>query len=418
MINMIYFSKQFNRRRFEKPYESKPIGSALKMKRKELKMTLEESSEGICSISYLSKLENNLIEPNDVFVSLLMKRLNISEEKEIEVGAYKNDLNVLLECMLSNQVPDLEMMDKYRHHQDQQSLLIMMCYNSILSYKDEVLKSYDRIKVFIPNLNDFEAAMLATSLSITLYHLEHYQTAYNVLKVGARNKKISESLKLLIMKWTLLSAFKMRKINDMTNLYDKFLKVTTDMQYFKLLKDVNLEYYKLYSVYEEPEKTRMMMHEIRDFSKAEKDLIYAKSLYAKKQYDKLYQISKDYQDQDSEWFMIHAICLDSLKKENELMKHLEKSKNVECLSETCILLMKHIKIKYSKDKNELLRYLRNDLLSHRLTTDNYDTIEYLMTDASQLFSYYQFYKESSHVAHEMAVILKSMKMSMQNYDEE
>jgi len=418
MINMIYFSKQIKRRRLEKPYETKPIGSAIKVKRKELKMTLEESAEGICSISYLSKLENNLIEPNDVFVSKLKKRLNIKDEKEIDNTTYRNDLNDLLECFLTDHFPSDELMTKYMNHHDQQSLLITICYYSLSNQKNEVLKAYEQIKIFIPNLNDFDTAMLALALSVTLYHMEHYQNAYHILKIGVMHSVKLESLKILLMKWTLLCAFKMRRLSDMTNLYEQFHKIATEKQYFKLLKDVNLEYYKLYSVYEEPEKTKMIMNDIRDFSNDDKDLIYAKSLYAKRQYEKLYPISKVYQHTNLEWFMIHMICLDSLKKESELLKSIDRNEYSNHLNESTNLLIKHIKIKYRKDKNELLRYLRNDLLSNRLATDNYDTVEYLMTDASQLFSYHQFYKEANQISQEMGITLKSLKMAMQNYDTE
>lgn len=418
MINMIYMKKQFKRRRLEKSYEVKPIGSTFKIRRIELKMTLEETAEGICSISYLSKLENNLIEPNELFVRLLRIRLNLKEEDEIDSSTYQSDLERLLECMLSEEIPSTDLIYKYRDHLDQQSLLIMMCYHSLTKNQFDALKAYDKLKTFIPSLNDFEATMFSISLSMTLHQIEYYQTAYDVLKIGASHPIKNESLRILTMKWTLLSAFKMIKIKDMTNLYEKFLTITTDRQYFQLIKGVNLEYYKLYSVYEEPEKMKSIIESIRDFSREEKDFIYAKSLFAKKQYEKLYPISQLYSFKDSEWFMLHLICLDSLKKEDELKRHLDRSDQVICLNETCTLLIKHIKIKYKKDKHELLRYLRNDLLSNRLPTDNHDTIEYLMTDASKLFSDHQFYKEASQIAHDMTNILRNLKMDMQYYDEE
>ncbi|MDO9630063.1 MAG: helix-turn-helix transcriptional regulator, partial [Acholeplasmataceae bacterium] len=369
MINMIYYSKQFRKRRSEKPFEAKPIGSAIKMKRKELKMTLEESSEGICSISYLSKLENNLIEPNDLFVCQLRNRLNLKDEEEIDCKVYREDLDYLIECMLSGDTPNSDLIDKYLNHQDQQSLLIQICYSSLTGYKLAGLSYYEKIKVFIPNLDHLEAALLSLSLSIILYHKELYQIAYDVLKIGARHKIEIEALELLIMKWTLLSAFKMRRIKDMTNLYEKFISITTDKQYFQMLKVVNLEYYKLYSVYEEPEKTKLMMQTIRDFSKEEKDFIYARSLFTKKEYLKLYPIIKEYLDKDSEWFMVSLICLDGLKKEVELMKLIERAEKNKNLSDTCSILIKHIKVKYNNDKSELLRYLRNDVLNSRLPTD-------------------------------------------------
>lgn len=39
------------------------------MAKKTKNMTLNEGAEGICSISYLSKVENNLIEPSELILN-------------------------------------------------------------------------------------------------------------------------------------------------------------------------------------------------------------------------------------------------------------------------------------------------------------------------------------------------------------
>ena len=60
-MNIIVFRRLVRSRKECKLYETKPIGSAIKFKRKAMNMTLEEGSEGICSVSYLSKIENEAI---------------------------------------------------------------------------------------------------------------------------------------------------------------------------------------------------------------------------------------------------------------------------------------------------------------------------------------------------------------------
>ena len=61
----VYTMKHFIKQRkhlMESNYQS--FGAAIKRKRIERNMTLEESAEDICSISYLSKIENSLLEPS------------------------------------------------------------------------------------------------------------------------------------------------------------------------------------------------------------------------------------------------------------------------------------------------------------------------------------------------------------------
>lgn len=56
------------------------IGAIIKRKRKELKMTLEEVTKGICCVSYLSKLENGTITPKRYVLNEVLNRLKLKEE--------------------------------------------------------------------------------------------------------------------------------------------------------------------------------------------------------------------------------------------------------------------------------------------------------------------------------------------------
>ncbi|MBM7704856.1 helix-turn-helix domain-containing protein [Metabacillus iocasae] len=51
------------------------IGTLISITRQEKEMTQEELAKGICSIPYLSKLENNRIEANDEIIALLLEKL-------------------------------------------------------------------------------------------------------------------------------------------------------------------------------------------------------------------------------------------------------------------------------------------------------------------------------------------------------
>ncbi|MFC7320000.1 helix-turn-helix domain-containing protein [Halobacillus campisalis] len=53
------------------------IGSLIQNRRKELKLTQEELSNGICSITYISKVENNNIQPHKEILDYLLERLSI-----------------------------------------------------------------------------------------------------------------------------------------------------------------------------------------------------------------------------------------------------------------------------------------------------------------------------------------------------
>ena len=56
------------------------IGAIIKRRRKELNMTLEEVTKGICCVSYLSKLENGTITPKKYVLNEVLNRLKLKEE--------------------------------------------------------------------------------------------------------------------------------------------------------------------------------------------------------------------------------------------------------------------------------------------------------------------------------------------------
>nr|WP_318540278.1 helix-turn-helix transcriptional regulator [Terribacillus saccharophilus] len=65
-------------------------GSLIRFYRKKKGLTQENLCDGICSITYLSKIENNKIEPHDEIVNHLLKRLDISTEEYIPKFSFED----------------------------------------------------------------------------------------------------------------------------------------------------------------------------------------------------------------------------------------------------------------------------------------------------------------------------------------
>ena len=57
--------------------EKAKLSRFLKRRRIELGKTLEEVSEGVCSTSYLSKIENCLVDVDDSYFKMLFEKLNL-----------------------------------------------------------------------------------------------------------------------------------------------------------------------------------------------------------------------------------------------------------------------------------------------------------------------------------------------------
>ncbi|MBQ1604688.1 MAG: helix-turn-helix transcriptional regulator, partial [Lachnospiraceae bacterium] len=64
----------------------KSIGEVIRKKRVELKLTQEELADEICSVGYLSKIENGIREPSSRIVRMLLERLGATQDIGFKSG--------------------------------------------------------------------------------------------------------------------------------------------------------------------------------------------------------------------------------------------------------------------------------------------------------------------------------------------
>jgi|GEM_PF-6757677 len=82
----------------EEIFLNKSVATAIKRKRKELNYTQEQAAKGICSISYLSKIENGYLEPDNYYVQEIMNRIGIAPE-EISSSNYLSELRQIIKAI-------------------------------------------------------------------------------------------------------------------------------------------------------------------------------------------------------------------------------------------------------------------------------------------------------------------------------
>jgi hypothetical protein len=71
--------------------------------------------------------------------------------------------------------------------------------------------------------------------------------------------------------------------------------------------------------------------------------------------------------------------------------------------------MRHLKYKYTADKDQILHYLRQEILGVHELTDDYVILNYLMLDAQSLFSKYNHYKDAIGVMNKFLPKIRRMQ---------
>ncbi|MGL4949036.1 MAG: helix-turn-helix domain-containing protein [Anaeroplasmataceae bacterium] len=140
----------------------KTIGSELKHKRKQFKMSLEEASNDICSISYLCKIERNSILPNDDILRKISNRLGFSEN---EIDSLFN-LNTLLDDVIES------------------------------IYKEDYL-NLTNIQINVTNFNNYKAKLII--IADKLFNKKNDNTSILITDIYNLIKSLSDEDKWLIM---------------------------------------------------------------------------------------------------------------------------------------------------------------------------------------------------------------------------
>lgn len=253
------------------------IGTLIKERRKELKLTQETISNGICSISYLSKIENNQISPNEFFVKEIMDKMEVEdsvyrktlEDKNYLVNMinhiFYDDKNLSEEVYFDikdfnhNLVLNIVKLGYIVHHNKwDDDQYVMMLENLVQNMDDYELKAYllfalmynvsnnmyknafDLYLTFstIPLVDDkldaiaFEYAyMIFQELKVCINSFTEYETSLN-LYMKHSNYKRATSLRLLNVE-SLIS-------NDHNKAYEELMKLNT-----VILDDYDFDRYNL-----------------------------------------------------------------------------------------------------------------------------------------------------------------------------
>jgi transcriptional regulator with XRE-family HTH domain len=408
-MNLNYLYRQLKKRKDLKHFEIKPIGSAIRLKRKEMGMTLEEGAEGICSISYLSKLENNQIDPNLDFVDQLVERFGLKDQIQYDIEKYENDLIELTELLFNLEKPKRSYIETYRDREDHQARVIHLIETAIT---EEFLTVFDHFKVtqqFVPHLKPNELTLVLLCVCEALIHAEKFIEAYRLTQeIPWMKKEDNLALYVLTMRLHLRLGFNMHKVSEIGQYYQLYLHEVMDHGFDHLTKEMKCIALLHLAHYQSPHEIKKAMMRI-DRLNTLNHLPYALSCYTHQHYDEVIALARQKNDLTG-WFIIYLLSLEA-KKEIEALHYVIEHKKPTKILQSDIILIEYLKTKYSKDSSKIIPYIRKNILNVYLQSDHYVLLEYLMHDTAKIFSNSQFYKEANLITTQFQLRIKALRMS-------
>lgn len=216
--------------------EQRELAMLLKNKRIEQGRKLEDIASGICSTSYLSRIENNQVKLQDPYLRMLFEKLDINYD-DLKKERQTNIFIELVKYQL------LEQYDKYASKIE--SIIKSKCYlgierDLILLY-DNVLKGYDEETKFIIDklessidmLSNQEIAFYMYLITVYYYQIQQTNLAYQQIKILIKTENDNEILKWLIQDLYLTILFDVGEYELYCKMYSDFIKEAPSMYFGK-----------------------------------------------------------------------------------------------------------------------------------------------------------------------------------------
>lgn len=384
------------------------IGSIVRWQRKQKNMTLNEGAEGICSISYLSKVENNLIEPSELILNDLKKRFEIEDLINYDLERFEKHYELIISCFFNYKEIPLMLFKLYEGNTDYKSKLVLF---SFYLFKNNLTKA----KVIYKDL-EFEINKF-THDEINLFY---YLTAKMLEKEG----RFYLSLKVL----------------NLTNIIDKDSKLSMLVDFKKILLKLTLgRHLQSLIISDDLEKRLLIKNHLTRYH----NLLKLKLLWSLNEYDyeyqlreidrRLYLTRKDKQmiktflnllhhnkinnstldknlSESVYWYMMALLYYDQeedFQKIKEIINECNNYKTIPIVEQIVFF----INSKYTLDSDSFIRYIRNITTNFESNYNGYYIMSILFDNASNYYENKNFYKAANLIrkyGKEMLLKLKRM----------
>ncbi|MCB9498331.1 MAG: helix-turn-helix transcriptional regulator [Bacillales bacterium] len=252
------------------------IGALAKRKRLNLGLTQSEVAKSICSISYLSKIESNKINPNPRCLELLMEKVKIPKWEiyvlenapellqnsidffyDIDLDAYRS-LYKDVEEIEDNHTADIIKLGYYVMNKDKDSA------KNLIERDLSLVNSMDRdmIKIFALYCGEY------------FLMVSDFETALSIATVLSDTRKTEKKLSVLIDDFCFRLYYKTKRPAQAANLFNELLLVYSSSIHIPRLKTLKMEYARLLFLEKEYQYAIDMCESIKNLIKSEDEDVY------------------------------------------------------------------------------------------------------------------------------------------------
>lgn len=362
------------------------IGSIIKHHRKEQKLTLEDTSEGICSVSYLCKVEMNQITPSDRILPGIIERLSINETTLFK----QVDLLWLDMIMIEEKVPE-ELLIETKSKNDYQSKLIAYAYD-ILNLKDytQAYNKYIELTSYLAHFTEEEMTFFLYLVIKVSYMQEKY------MDVISLNKEISEftSVNKVIVQVRFLNlkaVYKTGHDSLIKQLQNTVVETLIDYNDLKRLVKIRSFYLAFEAKYISTESLEDKINNLRNLDEVDINYIWFIHYYRATNLEKALDYIRKIHLLSDHYYVMYIITLSELKKGKELATALSiPFDNMRVSYEI-------VKAYLLCDDDEKIDYIRNTIIYCNFITQEKVILDFLYKESVRQLKAKYLYKEAVYI---------------------
>lgn len=378
------------------------IGSFIKKKRKELNVTQDVISNGICSVSYLSKIENNQIIPNKYYVKEIMGKLDVEEsyyQKTFDDKLYLN--NLIKGIFYQDDELVINIFEEIKDIEHNRIINIVKLGYYIYFHKEDDNQYVMMLENLVTNMNDLELKTYLYLSSIYFISKEKYKTSLEVLILGSKISLKNDYLSALISEYTYLVKQRLCKKNSSLDDYQNAQNIYNKFHNTKRV--IELVLWKVrYLSYENHNKALTILSLIKEslLDAHTRDFYYlvkAEILYILTSY-KDSTLALNEISNKSEFFYQKMILLFTICKDEDDKGMLEEIKEILSCYKPDRFQLKH-KVQYHylllEKEEDVKEYLRDIAIPYSIKIEDFYGLEKYINDIIEICINTSRYKEAT-----------------------
>lgn len=370
---------------------NKNVARVIRTRRLEANMTQSEIAEGICSISYISKIENGECPPDNFYVREVMSKMGITLD-EVMVSEYSTELYEMIEAVYYDDIHKVQLLlDLTEKAETLASKLIQIVGKLFMGENIFTLLEY--INAYKSDLSDFELMVYMYCIAKHEAQLLRYKKAEQYLCIILEFDDINHHLQFLV--YYLLAQ---------ANLYQG--KYITSIHYLRGAEKFLADDYEIQNLY----RVRLLYVEIlihtKEYQYAEEELNKFVRIHSQVLEEKMYLLrglveyhkneysqavnhflkAKNYYFEESILFTIRVYAkIKAVEKVIEYAKVLEEGTNLMFY----LKMGEYYKIEMEENLYETREFINRNLLS------NMKKYDYAYLNDEVLYELISFHRHNS-----------------------